>query len=210
MATASDNFNTGTGALSASWTLIDPGSANLRVLSNECAPNAPGSDGGNWWNADTFGPDQFSQFTMVSPVGGSASDGVGFGVILRASGAAGSGTFYRIVANAAGSGNIEIGRRATGAYTFIATRSSASAFVNGDVLRAEVQGTTIRVYRNGVQAGADITDANIATGQPGLGYSSTMTSGSMDDWSGGDLVAATTVTVIDIFDPIPFMSTGRI
>lgn len=41
-----------------------------------------------------------------------------------------------------------------------------SAFVTGDVVRTEVQGTALRIYQNSVLKHS-ATDANISTGQPG-------------------------------------------
>lgn len=177
MATASDPF-TGTGSLSANWTAID---ANFRLLSDKAEPNAFGIDGENFWNADTFGADQFSECPLSNVTGGTGSAGIG--VILRADA---GGTYYRIVVNADGSNNIDISSFVSGVLQpTLGTRTAA--FANGDVLRAEVQGTTLRVYKNGVQLGADITDSSIATGQPGIGYSSTLSSGALDSWTGGDL-----------------------
>lgn len=40
---------------------------------------------------------------------------------------------------------------------------------HGDVLRAEITGSTIKVYRNGVQV-ASVTDTTYATGNPGIGF----------------------------------------
>lgn len=40
---------------------------------------------------------------------------------------------------------------------------------NGDVLRAEITGSTIRVYRNGAQV-ATATDGTYSAGQPGIGF----------------------------------------
>lgn len=41
--------------------------------------------------------------------------------------------------------------------------------VDGDVLRAEISGTTITVFKNGVQV-AQVSDATYSEGQPGVGF----------------------------------------
>jgi hypothetical protein len=40
---------------------------------------------------------------------------------------------------------------------------------DGDVLRAEITGDTIRVYKNGSLV-ASVSDSTYATGQPGMGF----------------------------------------
>ena len=115
------------------------------------------------------------------------------GVLVRADG---SRNFFRAVASHAAADNVEVGVRTGGAFTPLGTRTTT--WVDGDVLRLEVSGTspniTVKVFQNGSQLGADITGATGPdSGDPGIAYSSTSTSAVVDVWEGGDLGAATTI-----------------
>jgi hypothetical protein len=107
----------------------------------------------------------------------------GVGVSLRSDGTANN--LYRIVVNTT---TVYVAKVVSGSYTLITTR--VQAFSANDILRVEVQGTTLRVYRNGVQLGADITDSGRATGSAGIMYSSGAI-GTIDNFEGGDFAGAT-------------------
>ena len=80
-------------------------------------------------------------------------------------------TYYRITADATVStNNISLSKSVVAAYTNLWSRSRVIA--DGAILRVEAQGTTVRVYLNGSQLGADATDGSIGAGDPGVFYSS--------------------------------------
>ena len=58
-----------------------------------------------------------------------------------------------------------------GSYTALGSIPDAPAnmAVNGDVLRAEIVGSVIRVYRNAILV-LSVTDTTYTTGQPGMGF----------------------------------------
>ena len=126
---------------------------------------------------------------MTESGGGAGS---GMGVLVRADG---SRNFFRAVASHAAADNVEFGVRTGGAFTPLGTRTTT--WVDGDVLRIEVSGTSpniiVKVFQNGSQLGADATGATGPdSGDPGIAYSSTSTSAVVDVWEGGDLGAAAT------------------
>lgn len=174
----SDDFNRADGTLGANWTTVT-GATAFGIVSNKAVPTNLSNDCAAVWNADTAPNDQFSQAVLTS-TGSSAGNGPG--VIVR--GSAAGETYYRAIAAVSGGNNIEVGKMAAGgSYTQIAIRTAT--FVDGDILKLAVTGTTLRVFVNGVQAGADITDATYSSGQYGIGYSSTSTTATVDTWSAG-------------------------
>jgi hypothetical protein len=57
-----------------------------------------------------------------------------------------------------------------GRFTYLATyRGSRYGVSDGDVIKASIIGSTIRVYKNGEQIGI-VTDRSYATGSPGMGF----------------------------------------
>ena len=182
---ATDDFNrSNAGDLGANWTTVTS-ETTFHVNANQADPLSTVADCGSWYSgtaSPAFTDNQFSQCTMKTITGGSANDGTGVGVSVRV--ASGARTYYRCVVNAAGSGNVEIAKSVAGTYTFLAR--TTSAFVSGDVLRLEVNGTTLTAYKNGVSI-LTIGDSSVTTGKPGLAYSSVLTAASVDDWSGGNL-----------------------
>jgi len=173
---ATDDFNRANGAIGANWSDVD---STFLVSSNTAIPNSYASDAVVRYSAATWPNDQYCLAAIRASGGGI---GTGIGLVLRCSTSV--QTYYRFVVDVTG---VDIGRVVTGAFTPITTRATTWGIVTAsDILKCEIQGTTIRVYKNGVQLGADITDANIASGQPGLGYSSTGSDSFLDNWEGGD------------------------
>lgn len=180
---ATDNFNRAdVNPIGGNWTTVTSEGA-FKIVSNAVQPASLSADSTAYYNAVTWPNDQYAQVKVTV---NETTAGNGLGPCVRAS--ASANTFYRVVADHAGSGNIELSKFIAGSYTQIWGRTAT--FVNGDTLRLEVQGTTLRVYINGVQVGADATDSSIASGNAGLAYSSNTVSVSGDDWEGGDFAAA--------------------
>lgn len=167
--------------LAGNWTTVTSDTA-FNLASNAVTYSNVNNDAAAYRNDITPSADQYSQLALtVTGIGGG---GQGFGVCCRASTVA--RTYYRLVADHSAT-NVELGARVAGVFSTIWTR--AQAFTNGDVLRVEVQGTTLRAYINGVQIGADVTDTAIASGRFGIAYSSVLTSATGDDWEGGDFAS---------------------
>jgi len=172
--------------LAGNWTTVTSETA-FNLASNAITPSNLNNDCGAYRNDITPPNDQYSQ--LVLTVTNTGGGGQGLGVACRI--ATGARTYYRVVADhASPSANVELGKMIAGAFTVIWSRSAT--FTNGDALRLEVQGTTLRVYIAGVQVGADATDSAIASGRFGISYSSVCTAATGDNWEGGDFGGAAT------------------
>lgn len=194
MATASDDFNRANeNPLAGNWTTR--GNA-LKLVSNAVTSVDLTSDAAAIWNANTFGNDQYSE-ANVSDTGGISAFDTGAGVSVRVN-ASGSYTGYRFVIMHS---NYFLSKDVAGAYTQIATGSVT--WTDGALVRLEATGTGL----TGLVAGATITtqtDASIASGSPGLLYSSELTTATWDNWAGGDLGGAVAeIPVLVMAPPIP-------
>lgn len=174
-----DNFNRANDNDIADGVNYETANGPMDLVSNQIVSGSLGSDaavrvlGGITWPAD-----QYVQARLVSP----QADGVGsgHGVIARSSNAAGN-TFYRLVGNASG---FELVRFPAG--TSIAS-GAGTTFANGDIIGMQWKGTAYTLTKNGATF-ASGTDANIASGNPGLGHSSTSSGASaIDDLEAGSL-----------------------
>lgn len=183
---ATDNFNrANSGTLGGQFTETthDIGTGFDIVSNTAQGPGSPSNDDYSAYDSVVSWPNnQYSQAkcTVTGTVGG----GAGIGVMLRHALSASTKTMYRIVIDHAASNNVEVAKFIGGTYTALGQRTTA--FTNGDTLYAEVQGSTIVVKLNGSALGASFSDSAIASGAPGIAYSSTETSSSLDDWEGGD------------------------
>lgn len=148
-------------------------------------PQSVGSDAAMYENVETYPNDQYSQLQIITLTGGSASGGEGVGVAVRMSTSARE--YYLAVMNAAASNNVELSKFVAGSYTFIAR--ATAAFVTTQLLRLEVSGTALTVKYNGVTL-ISTTDASIATGKAGFGYSSSVSAATVDSWEAGAASAA--------------------
>lgn len=168
---ASDDF-AGSGALSASWTVLDGSTTRVSDQADAAGVGANGS----LWNADTFNDDQYAEVTI-----GSTTPNCGPATRLTVSGATGTG--YVVTATGA---NITLYRwNGNESYTSIA--ALGGSVTTGDVVRLESEGTTHRVYKNGTQVGSDQTNATYTTGSAGMFlYDATAT---LNAWEGGNLAA---------------------
>ena len=168
-AAASDNFNrTNQSPLAGNWTTAN---GFINLTNNSLIDN--GLDDWTYWNAATFANDQFSQASVSHTT---TEDNHAVAVRVAASGK----TFYFCDGGAVH----EIGKFVNGTHTSL---KAVSVTINtNDVLRCEVQGTTIRYIVNGTVVNS-VTDSSILSGSPGLFMSTS--DGVFDDWSAGDLTS---------------------
>jgi hypothetical protein len=115
--------------------------------------------------------DQWAELKMASGSGSGSP-----GPAVRSNGA---GTYYFIKCSIGGTITLQ---RTVGNSSFALAIGTHNVAV-GDVMRLEVQGTTLRTYVNGV-LDITFTDSNIASGKPGV-YGTTATIFG-DDWAAGD------------------------
>ena len=149
------------------------------LAGNVAVPSSTSASTGMVYDTGTFSDNQYAQ-AKVSVSGTTA--GTGVGVLVRSNSA--SIDFYGARVNKAVADNLVIMKRTSGAQTELA--SFTVTWVDGDVLRLDVNDTTLTVKQNGATIGST-TDSDIASGRPGLTSDDPITSGAADDWEGGDL-----------------------
>jgi hypothetical protein len=182
---ASDAFTNANGTAltthDASWTLQTD--AGFRIQSNGVSPhNTVGSlEGGAYWNADTPDDNQYAEVVFTA-------GGIGYiGPAVRM--ATGADSRYGAYTNGTDSFLFKIV-----AGTFTQLGATGPAFSNGDTLRIEANGTTIRLLKNGAES-ISVTDSSLASGRIGItGYSSD-TNTQATSWTGGNLSAGSSTTV---------------
>jgi hypothetical protein len=167
---ASEPF-TGTGALSASWSL--PTGSCVRDTDAGRA-NTAGSDNFAVWNADAFSNDQESTIDV-------ASFGAGDYIEVLCRGATGAVTTY-LVYFSSGT-NIIISKYVSGTQTDL--QDTGVTAVVGNQVKLQVTSTSIKAYKNGAQIGSTATDSSIASGACGWGgYGNTP---KVDNWVGANV-----------------------
>lgn len=177
-ALANDNFNRTETPMSGSGWATGSGDNAFNLNGTAAVPSDINSDCCVYYTGPTFTNDQWSQVKATNTGTGGGS---GIGVVVRHAGSA--RTYYRLTID--GAGNIDLGKLVAGSYTGLTTRSVT--YVAGKILGLSVSGTTIKIWYDLVQQGANVTDTSISTGSPGLLYSSTLTSSSGDDWCAGSI-----------------------
>jgi hypothetical protein len=190
-----DDFNRANETpLAGNWTGFDGGSSARRfnLASNVCvATNTTTDDNCAYWSANTFWNDQFAQAQLT--VAGTGGGGQGIGFLLRTDGVGASGvatwTGYRFIADHATSNNIDITRVNAGTFTHLAT--STLTWSDNDTWRFEIVGYVLVAKRNEtvvLSYDDSASGSRIVSGRVGITFSSPDTSGSLDNFSGGELV----------------------
>ena len=183
--TATDDFNRANeDPITTNWTNQAPGgNTPIALVSNAYTAHSLASDAHAYRTGWAGGNDQYSQAAITA---GSASAGAGAGVAVRVDTAAATKTMYRLVLD--NGGNYELLKIVVGVTTSL--RTGTVTYVAGQKLGLSATGgatTTLKIWYNGSQVGASVTDSSspITTGSPGIAYSSTLTSASGDNWDGG-------------------------
>lgn len=170
------------------WAL-EPTTTGFKYVSNTCQPDSLSQDSGAIYTGVTFANDQWAQITLGTTSGGSPSAGNGIGVTLRASTSA--QTEYRIVINTAASNQIEIAKFVSGSFSSLKICSANTTPTSGDVFYWQISTNTISGKQNGsaITSCGSTTDGSspIASGSPGLTFSSSMTSSAVTAWRAGNL-----------------------
>ena len=185
---ASDDFNRANASTLGSNWLKQPTDNDFTIVSGQAAPNLTGDNTMLYQNA-SWPNDQYSQVRITNfGTGGLIGEGVGVAVRITYGP---TDTFYRLVAVATLAGaDVELGKKVNGTYTSLQT--VAGHLVANDVLKLAVFGSTLRMYKNGVQIGTDVIDTALTTGAAGITYSSALAGNpTIDDWEGGHSVIDT-------------------
>lgn len=179
---------TALGTYSSDW-IVKFNAGDIQIESNMASPNAPVypyDTASAYWNpaTNTAADDQWAQCTLSF----SGFPSVTLGVGLRL---ATTGVGYS-VAYEPGNGWVSVYKLAvdgTGLYTNVNLGNDGTSWSGGDVLYAQIQGSTIIVKKNGTQT-MTVTDATFTSGQYGLVLGGANTATGCDDWSAGDLSTA--------------------
>lgn len=174
-----DDFNRANGAIGANYTQLGPDT--ISIVSNAVPLNF-GSNNVAPVTAITWPADQYIQAAVSSLSG---TGGEGGGVLLRCTDV---NNFYWACINA--DFNIDIRRVVGGLGASVATKA-AGAWSDGDILKAQMVGNTIKVFRNGTQVGTDYVDGSpLTSGSAGIAYGSGA-SNIIDNLEGGGFEVVT-------------------
>jgi len=185
LAIATDDFNRADGDVGSDWSASSSaGSSNKPdVSSNQLKPQASGEDEIAYYSAKKFDYDQYSQVVFSNVETSSSS-----GVVVRAR----ANDWISYEKNTSNNLQRIIWYNA-GAFSVLG--SYAGAFADGDVIRLEVEGSTLRAYQNGVLR-ITVTNSGVfmdydsggAMVYAGVKLSeSSTTLERMDNWEGGNL-----------------------
>lgn len=178
---AYDNFDRSNGALGSDWASYLPGGVFVAPLitSNTVQNTATKQAMGAFWSANAFAADQFSQFTVISAKGSIFA----LSPAVRLTLAGGYECAFKSgISNATGIYKL------TGTSSYLLSGGVTQTLSADDVLRCEIQGSTITQYHNGAVL-QTVTDSTYTSGSPGfVNFSDAgAASISIDNWSGGNL-----------------------
>lgn len=190
MTTVTDDFNRANVApLAAPWA-TGTGDSAMNLVSNAAAPSSTSADCAAIYNgtgAPSWGDDQSSSAKLT--VTGTAGSGPGVALWVRHAAAAKTG--YRLAGDHAATNNFKLNRFSAGTGTSLVIFTQA--FTDGDRFELRVTGPAtaarIEILRNGASVQVFTDNSTIASGAPGIGFSSIDTSASLDDWIGTDMLA---------------------
>ncbi len=170
--TLRDNFNRANGALGSNWS-SSGGAAAYTIVSNTAASSNAEVEEAVWWNATTFAADHFAEVTITTV---SANAFIGPAVRISS-----GGNYYGFYGDNSARYLIRV---VGGTWTSLAT--TGTGFANGNVVRLEVEGTTLRAYINGV-LWTSTTDSNLSSGSAGITSWANNADGRLDDFTAADL-----------------------
>ena len=172
----SDNFNRANeNPLAGNWTKLTGAGHDFQLITNEMGGTGTTNDSAYYWNPDTPPNDQWSEIQAGTALG-TTSD---WGPCCRC-----STTAFSLYTASAFSTDEQLGKFITATYTTILSITTTN-IVSGDILRVEVQGSTLRYLKNGVeQTGSPATDTSLTSGRWGVYM--TNTNPRLDNWQGGD------------------------
>lgn len=166
------------GSLPSPWVTVQNGPV-ASIISNVAACATDSVEGAAIWDGgETFNSNQVAQ-VVIAAIG--VDSYMGPAVRGNPSGP----DYYGFYAD---SGNQYIVRVDNGTYTALASRSVTTAI--NDILRLEVEGTTLRAYVNGT-LWTSLTDSALTGGNPGILSWGNNNSTRVNDWVGNSLAAVT-------------------
>lgn len=197
---ATDNFNRAGPALGSDWASLNDNWGSPQITASTLVYGGVSQTDNNrqvarWVGAGTFTNDQYSSLVISSLAFNTGS--FAHGVVVRASADVNANRdFYQACVEEDSSGpnyTTRLAKFVNGTYTLL--HSASVAWTVGDRIELEVEGTTLRVCKNGTPLGGSFTqtDSDLSTGNPGIAVSGDATVTS-DDWEGGNITAAVVPT----------------
>lgn len=174
-----ENFNTLSTPLesNSNWTISEVNEPSSSIaISTGTITGAYQYESIVYWSSNSFNDNQYSEI-VITTKGTSSTDGVG--VAVRAS----ANDYYHLTI--LGDNTYELGKAVNGVWTQLTTGSQT--FADNDTVKLEASGTTLRMYRNDVQFGSDVTDSDVSSGAPGVVGYGTGNASYADNWEGGAL-----------------------
>ena len=185
-ALVTDNFNrAGSADLGTQWDAGYPGNNPLQIVGNRVRASVVSSDNAESYNGVTLPANQWAQLTLASVSTAAAK----LATVLTRAAVPPTFSWYQFVLLTPGFGatKSEIAKRVAVAYTLLASETS-TVWGAGDVIRAESDGTTHNLYRNGsTTALLSATDSALSSGRAGINIyvDSSLANIEVDDWSAG-------------------------
>lgn len=177
---ASDNFAYSAGSLptvsSGAWAISSTGSGEAFDVISSNVVRATGAPQHNiaYYTSPSFSADQESSATITDVVGNIA------GAAVRVTN---GGNGYCVEALVS-LGTIRISKYVSGTRTEL--QDTGVNANSGAVYKIRVVGTTISAYMAGAQVGTNVTDASLASGQPGI-YGRSDSQGNISTWLAADV-----------------------
>ena len=180
-----DDFNRPNNTnLGPSW---DPGysdqfgpNTNLQIVGNRVRTTTTTGDATETYTGVALAANQWAQFTLTTANGSSV---MAPRLLLRFN-APGTKSGYEFSIGRGVGFTSRISRWNGGVFSSLAVEN-ATPWGPGDILRAEAEGTTLRLYRNNVLV-LSATDATLANGRAGITvYAATIADVELDDFSAG-------------------------
>lgn len=180
---AVDTFTATTNAplqtYSSNWT-ISAGAFAVDATADAVYTAGLAADCIAFWNADTFANNQYAQATLIT-----SNVTAAIGVAVRCSaGGNGYGLYYQY------SGQwLWLWKMVNNVWTELVGANNIGAYGDGDVLRLEVNGTTLTAKINGnvVPGFAAVTDTSLSSGRAGISGYDSNSNCRMTAWEGGNL-----------------------
>lgn len=175
-----DDFNRADGALGANWTNSVPQN-DLLIASNVVKANTSVDNNMKFWNNGTFSVNQYGQ-VKISTIPNGAGGAAWMGPSVRTT--ATDGVWLQCTNNNTG---LEMSWYNGGAFTAIGAAYGSGGWSTNDVGMIEALGKGFYGYQNGTLRVSGFNSSTPLTGRPGIMI--TDTTGRIDDFEGGDVIA---------------------
>lgn len=177
------NFDVTENPLNATYWGVVQGCVSQAAAGGVCIDQAAGTNA-NYWSADSFGNNQYSQAKIRIP-----SNAYWF-IFVRYTEGASAHNFYYITRNTSGSTWV-LGKNINGESTQLGSEHSHT-YADGDLVKIQASSTTITGWMGSDTA--EETDSSLSSGSTGLAQARFYTVW-FDDWEGGDLGAEADLSI---------------